>query len=732
MKKIDFIVLSILLLFIIIFFFNFFYPTLKIFITPDFGGSDIFRYSLPDKFFLSSMLKNNMLPLWNKDIATGFPLTAEGPIGTFNLINIILFKFLPFPFSYNLGYVISFIISAIGTYFYSRFLKLNRLVSLFVSFIFTFSGLFAVHFSHYNYIQAASLLPIIFLISSIYLKNNRKIILLVLALLISQQLFFGFTQITVYTVICIILFAFYGLLKKKIVIGAVFGLIIGVAISILISSVQILPSKELLSLSSRKNGISLKEATYFSYSPKHFLTMLNPFYLGNPRKGTYPIFSKNDGNIFWENTGYIGIIPLILAMISFFKIKNDTNIQFYWLLLVFSALLMLGKYSPLYFIFSFPPFSFFRVPSRFILFFVWALTILSGFGFHWLTQYIQKKLSVILIIVITLIIIGFSFYQLFNFSYNYNPTGNAFQWLEPPETISFLKQNKGRYFTLGTGYWWNKYFFTKGWEDTQPYYHFRNDLRPNFNTLFNVPSNQQLDALITKRYGLLLDLIGDGIKPENDKFLYNDYSLKLLAMSNVSYLLSPVEIANLDKVYETKNNPSEFPSYKIYAIPAVLPRAHMIYTYKTVDTVEEMQQALLSETFDPKKEVILEKKIDFAKNDESVNKTDATSEIEWLDDQEQKLSLQVKTGENGLLVLADSYYPGWKAFVDDKETEILSANLNQRGIVLNKGNHKVSFVYNPKSFKIGLTISLISYLFISYLILYPFVSSYLRKRRNIS
>ncbi|HKA33162.1 MAG TPA: YfhO family protein, partial [Candidatus Binatia bacterium] len=60
----------------------------------------------------------------------------------------------------------------------------------------------------------------------------------------------------------------------------------------------------------------------------------------------------------------------------------------------------------------------------------------------------------------------------------------------------------------------------------------------------------------------------------------------------------------------------------------------------------------------------------------------------------------------GILVLADSYYPGWRVYVDGKEGEILRANLFFRGVKLAPGEHRVEFRYEPRSFQIGLWISL--------------------------
>lgn len=62
----------------------------------------------------------------------------------------------------------------------------------------------------------------------------------------------------------------------------------------------------------------------------------------------------------------------------------------------------------------------------------------------------------------------------------------------------------------------------------------------------------------------------------------------------------------------------------------------------------------------------------------------------------------------GFLVLTDSYYPGWHAFVDGVEKPILMASGLFRAVELEPGSHVVKFVYQPSSLVLGLWISLAS------------------------
>lgn len=79
--------------------------------------------------------------------------------------------------------------------------------------------------------------------------------------------------------------------------------------------------------------------------------------------------------------------------------------------------------------------------------------------------------------------------------------------------------------------------------------------------------------------------------------------------------------------------------------------------------------------------------------------------------QPEQVLLTVETGESSFLVLADSYYVGWKAFVDGQPVPIYKTNATTRGIRIDgAGQHSVRFQFVPWSFYIGLAISLLTLL----------------------
>lgn len=158
-------------------------------------------------------------------------------------------------------------------------------------------------------------------------------------------------------------------------------------------------------------------------------------------------------------------------------------------------------------------------------------------------------------------------------------------------------------------------------------------------------------------------------------------------------------------------------SLNFYENLRVLPRAFIVTRYKIIKEREERLKELLS--FAPSKEIILEEEPEFKE-----------SHIDLLKDQydvkitsykPDRVEIKVNTKKNGFLVLTDVYYPGWKVFVDNKESKIYKTNHTLRSVYLTEGYHNVVFVYKPLSFYKGLSITLFTLLVIFiYLLVFIF------------
>jgi hypothetical protein len=83
-----------------------------------------------------------------------------------------------------------------------------------------------------------------------------------------------------------------------------------------------------------------------------------------------------------------------------------------------------------------------------------------------------------------------------------------------------------------------------------------------------------------------------------------------------------------------------------------------------------------------------------------------------------KVELRVKSSEPAILVLSELYFPGWNAVVNGRPAEILRADYALRAVAVPAGENSVSFNYRPRSFTVGIAISLISLLLCGVILLW--------------
>ena len=165
---------------------------------------------------------------------------------------------------------------------------------------------------------------------------------------------------------------------------------------------------------------------------------------------------------------------------------------------------------------------------------------------------------------------------------------------------------------------------------------------------------------------------------------------------------------------------------KLYRNRNPLPRAWLVKDHRVLD--EKSILAILSgEGFNPRKEVLLEEDPGWATpnslprrqaGEPSTLRSRATAEDgrtpnaiselpEIVSESNNQVGLHVRTKENAFLVLSDTYFQGWKAYLDGNPVKIFRANYNFRAVSVPPGKHEVKFVYYPVSIKLGLLVTLL-------------------------
>ena len=75
-----------------------------------------------------------------------------------------------------------------------------------------------------------------------------------------------------------------------------------------------------------------------------------------------------------------------------------------------------------------------------------------------------------------------------------------------------------------------------------------------------------------------------------------------------------------------------------------------------------------------------------------------------------QLTIQAGMACDGMVVLSDTFFPGWYANVDEKPAPIYQVNGAMRGVLVPQGMHTLAMVYRPRSVYLGAALTLLGLL----------------------
>ncbi|TAK34633.1 MAG: hypothetical protein EPO21_09005 [Chloroflexota bacterium] len=158
----------------------------------------------------------------------------------------------------------------------------------------------------------------------------------------------------------------------------------------------------------------------------------------------------------------------------------------------------------------------------------------------------------------------------------------------------------------------------------------------------------------------------------------------------------------------------------IYERSSYMPRAFVTPRAKIVDSDAEALSYMAEAPFDPWQTVVLIHKPDdslaavpiqdgASPRYVSVNPVaSVAADARITAYMPEEVSVQTSAESGAYLVLTDSFYPGWRAFIDGRETQIYRADYLFRAVRIPPGQHNVVFVYDSTLIKVGKWISAIS------------------------
>ncbi|MCL4369786.1 MAG: oligosaccharide flippase family protein, partial [Chloroflexi bacterium] len=221
-------------------------------------------------------------------------------------------------------------------------------------------------------------------------------------------------------------------------------------------------------------------------------------------------------------------------------------------------------------------------------------------------------------------------------------------------------------------------------------------LPPNSGMLFGLQDTRGYDTIIPKQYVEYWGLMEEpqGLIYSKIHKLVRSESLRspFLDLLNVEYILSARPL-DLPLVFDGAT--------KVYRNPGAMPRAFLAFSAESVASPADSLARLKAGGFDPRQHIVLE-----GAEGKTLPKAGGPAEAaEIVTYSPQRVVITTQTAGPAVLVLLDSYFPGWQASIDGVDTTIYRAQHNFRGVLVGSGSHTVEFRYRPLSFRLGLLAS---------------------------
>jgi hypothetical protein len=278
----------------------------------------------------------------------------------------------------------------------------------------------------------------------------------------------------------------------------------------------------------------------------------------------------------------------------------------------------------------------------------------------------------------TYAVLGLTTLDLFVVGMPFNPTIASEHIFPKPDAIQFLEQDLEIYRVTGTDL----------------------ALYPNSGMLFGISDIRGYDAVVPWRYVNLIDRV-EGHYRFGINSLFTQVDSSLLDLLNVKYVLTDQELDGRWELAYTGTG-----GIHVYRNRSVLPRAFVVYHAEVVDSAARSLQRTTDGAFDFRESVVLEGAPEDWTEPPKVPSKPAVVRI--VDYEPNRVSVEVETAADGLLILTDTYVPGWKALLDGQATRLYVADHAFRAVVVPAGVHQVEFVYRPLAFEVGWSVSLLT------------------------
>jgi len=705
-----------------------------------FWGTPLLQF-VPWRSFALTSLRDGFLPLWNPLAGMGAPFLANYQSALLYPPNLLLW-------AGNPGLVSTILVmlhlawAGIGMARLARRLKMDPLGQTVAGLAFGLSGYLVARAGFFSINATAAWLPWIILagdrlayeVPAAASLRRRLSAIFPLTVVLALQWTAGHAQTAWYSLILLIAWVAWRSLEgrsfRRLLINAA-GVAVAGGLAFALAAPQLLPTLEYLGQSYRAQSLDTAFAMTYSFWPWRFLGLLAPGLFGSPVSGDYWGYAN-----FWEDAIYVGILPVLLALVAAVRGARGRGrhvrmTRFLLPVIAVAVLLALGDRTPVFpWLFrTIPTFSLFQAPARWMLLLVFGLALLGGAGASawakvegralywsrlgtagagavagaaWLARLVLTDVeptlvralsiagvwlflagvlvllrraeagrpwsaAVALVIVADLVVAGAGLNPMTSGGLYQGRTaladrlGAQARVYLPPDLEHDVKFQ-----------WAFRFDTFRALEDWSQV---RESGLPNTLLLDEVPVVTSFDPLQPARTQAWFEMLV--IHPAPDALL------RLMDVGWVAFAgqsqAAPVEYMPVDG------------GQRLRLVPAA----------RLVATPEEALAAVSQPGFDPDRVVVLE-----AESGASLPAAGGGGTADLLASSDpNRLIINARASGPAWLLVSDTWFPGWEAYLDGARVGIWRADYLFRAVRVPEGNHQVVFIYRPGSYRTGLALA---------------------------
>jgi len=740
------------------------------------------------EYFVAAAYRDGEFPLWNPYTMAGHPIYADGVTRTLSPF-LLFYKFFDVPLGYSLARITELMLAAMFMYLFLVAIGASGNGALIGSLAFTFSSHSMLHLTGLGWWGGFLWMPLILLFVDRAITRRSYVQAMLAGVCLGAQFFCGYLPNQIYFVGAVVLYyLFFAFAKRggeatRRSVGPVLAMmLLTLAVGLILSATQWVPSLELLSYSNRK--IVGAELGYVYLPPWYAATLFFPNLFGAAYDAKALTLFTGLG-VSHDHILYLGVAALLPLGFSLLWVRStrksrsvdaevDTRLKpelnalisermvFFVILAVISLIAMMA--APLYVPITrfIPVLQFIRVAVRAGVLFLFAAVVLVAFGTDLLfassrellrryARLFRRAVDVIGGCVLLAVIASYAT-KLSGLAVDESQRGRlAFirktalllsaQFTPPGASIlvplglfmllafllwSFAEQRFARkglliclIGLLIVDLYWASGQFNPAFDRSRVFpktemTSFIQSLPPG--RVLVVPSGLETNRRVSSDApekiiappNTLLPYRISTVSGKNQQFprwyreyasliepqqnlshvVFDQHRSPFFDLLNVRYVMTHESSAPLDG-YELRSS-SE--GVSLYENKDAMPRAFFAKSVTAVNTAAEPLALMRDPNFDPQKQTVVEapgtQQREFAGGGSAA----------IIEDKRNRVVIETGNDREGILVLSDNFYPGWRAAIDGAPTSILKANHTMRAVNVPAGRHVVSFAFMPATF----------------------------------